>query len=183
MNLERQDFSQINQRDYLLNNMEQFRWYAVRVRNQQESMASQSLKSRGLEEFHPVYTVRRRWADRIKVIELPLFAGYVFCRFIVGQKSLVLASAGRINIVKFGANLAPVPDEDIAALKLIAKSGLASPCPYINEGRRVRICTGAFKNVEGYIQKVKNEEQLIISLHLLQRSVSVHIGADAVQVV
>jgi transcription antitermination factor NusG len=163
--------------------MDQALWYAVRVRNQQEHIASQSLRSRGLEEFHPVYPVRRRWADRIKQLNLPLFAGYIFCRFAADQKPLVLSSAGCVNVVAFGTRLAPIPDKDIETLKLLVESGLASPCAYLREGRRVRVRIGVFKDVEGYIQKVKNQEQLILSLHLLQRSVSVHIEADAVQAI
>jgi transcription antitermination factor NusG len=163
--------------------MGQSLWYAIRVRNQHEAIASQSLRSRGLEEFHPVYSTRRRWADRVKTVDCPLFAGYVFCRFALGQKTLVLESAGCVNVVQFGAKPASVPEQDIAALRVLAAEGRATPFPYVSEGRRVRVRSGAFKDVEGYIQKVKNEEQLILSLHLLQRSVSVQIEADAVQVI
>lgn len=182
MNLESQEFSYSAQTAFVPNH-EPLRWYAVRVRNQHEAIASRSLASRGLEEFHPVYRVRRNRADRTRVIILPLFSGYVFCRFILNQKALVLAAAGCVDIVKFGTKLAPIRDEDIAALRLVTKSGAAFPCPYIREGRRVRICSGPFKDLEGYIQKVKNEEELVISLHLLQRSVSVHIRAEEVQAI
>ncbi len=146
-------------------------------------IASQSLIGRGLEAFLPTYSSRRRWADRVKEIKSPLFAGYVFCRFGLEQKSLVLGSVGCVQVVRFGNDPAPIPLEDIEALKRLVASGLASPCPYFHEGRRVRICSGAFKDVEGYIQKVKNQDQLVVSLHLLQRSVAVQIEANAVQVI
>lgn len=162
---------------------DQTQWYAVRVRPQQEAMASQSLRNRGLEEFLPTYTERRRWADRVKVISCPLFTGYVFCRFTLDQKPLVLASAGCVQVVKVGTKPSPIPDEDIRALRHVVESGRAFPHPYLNEGRRVRICTGPFKDIEGYIQKIKNEDTLVISLHILQRSVSVHLERDAVQAV
>lgn len=157
-------------------------WYAVQVRAQQENIASQSLRGRGFEEFLPTYKMKRRWADRMKVLSLPLFSGYVFCRFTPDQKSLVLAAAGCVQVVKFGSTLAPVPDEDIETLRRLVETGEAYPSPYVNEGMRVRVLAGAFKDVEGYIQRVKNQTQLILSLHLLQRSVSVHIDTDAVQV-
>lgn len=182
MNLEYQEFSYSTPTDFVPS-YDPLQWYAVRVRNQQEGIASRSLASRGLEEFHPVYRVRRNRADRTKVITLPLFAGYVFCRFVLSQKSLVLAAAGCVDIVRFGAKPAPIRDEDIAALQLIEKSGVGFPCPYMSEGRRVRICSGPFKDLEGYIQKIKNEDELVISLHLLQRSVSVHIKAEEVKAV
>lgn len=182
MNLQIQEYSHPAQLQFPTND-DALRWYAVRVRNQQEGIASQSLACRGLEEFHPVYRVRRHRADRIKVITFPLFSGYVFCRFVLSQKSLVLAAAGCVDIVKFGAKPAPIRDEDIAALRRIEKSGMGLPSPYISEGRRVRICSGPFKDLDGYIQKIKNEHELVLSLHLLQRSVSVRIRAEEVQAI
>jgi|SRR5450755_916099 len=162
---------------------EQYLWYAVRVRPQHEVIASRSLKSRGLEEFLPMYASRRRWADRAKIINCPLFTGYVFCRFVSAQKTLVLASAGCVQILKCGPTPSPIPDEDIGALRRLVESGRASPSPYVSEGQRVRICSGAFKDIEGYVQKVQNQHSLVVSLHLLQRSASVHIEADAVEVI
>jgi len=61
------------------------------------------LFARGYESFLPLYKCRRRWSDRSKEIELPLFPGYVFCQFnsldrfpilsIPGCRSLWLESA------------------------------------------------------------------------------------------
>lgn len=39
---------------------------------------SRYLSATGLEEFLPLYQVRRRWSDRVKVVDVPLFDGYVF---------------------------------------------------------------------------------------------------------
>src|SRR5581483_7566612 len=92
--------------------MDQYLWYAIRVRRQHEAIASQSLRSRGLEEFLPLYESRRRWTDRVKVVKLPLFTGYVFCRFPVSQRALVLSAAGCIQILKFGVEFTAIPDAD-----------------------------------------------------------------------
>jgi transcription antitermination factor NusG len=161
--------------------MDQDVWYAIRVRAQQEMIASQSLRGRGLEEFLPLCQSRKRWTDRVKVVTRPLISGYVFCRFSPNQLAFVLDAAGCVQAVKCGTSLAPVPDEDIRALRRLVESGQALPHPYMHEGTRVRIRAGAFKDLEGYVQKIKNEDQLIISLYLLQRSVSVLLEVDAVQ--
>ena len=39
------------------------------------------LRAKGLEELLPLQQVRRRWTDRVQAIDLPLFPGYLFCRF------------------------------------------------------------------------------------------------------
>ena len=161
--------------------MDQVQWYAVRVRAQQEATASRSLRGRGIEEFLPLYESRSRWSDRVKVVSRPLLAGYVFCRFYPNQLPFVLDAAGCVQVVKFGNKLAPLADGDIRALKRLVESGLASPFPYVREGSRVVIRGGVFKGMQGYVQKLKNQHHLVVSLDLLQRSVSVELEADAVQ--
>src|ERR1043165_693362 len=60
-------------------------WFAIRVRSSKEGFVSRILRNKGYNEFLPVYRARRRWSDRVAVVELPLFPGYVFCRFDVND--------------------------------------------------------------------------------------------------
>ena len=55
-------------------------WYALHVRPQSEKVVVSHLRTKGYEEYLPLYTSSRRWSDRIKVLEKPLFAGYAFCK-------------------------------------------------------------------------------------------------------
>ena len=54
-------------------------WYAIRVQSKFENLASATLRGKGYEEFLPLYRSRRRWSDRVKQLDLPLFPGYLFC--------------------------------------------------------------------------------------------------------
>src|SRR5450759_4935853 len=65
---------------------DQLPWYALRIQSRLASLASTTLRGKGYEEFSPLYRSRRRWSDRIKEIQLPLFPGYLFCRFDVGDR-------------------------------------------------------------------------------------------------
>src|SRR6266446_4384964 len=56
-------------------------WYALHVRTRFEKVVARNLRGKGYEEFLPLYSRTNRWSDRVKEIELPLFPGYVFCRF------------------------------------------------------------------------------------------------------
>ena len=55
-------------------------WYALQVRTRFEKIVTTHLCERGFEAFLPSFKVRRRWSDRIKTTEQPLFPGYLFCR-------------------------------------------------------------------------------------------------------
>ena len=55
-------------------------WYALQTKARHEKVVSNYLKMQGVEEFLPLYKSRREWSDRVTVVELPLFGGYIFCR-------------------------------------------------------------------------------------------------------
>ena len=56
-------------------------WFAVRTATGREKSVSQQLQSKGYEDFLPQYRSKRQWSDRTKDVEIPLFPGYLFCRF------------------------------------------------------------------------------------------------------
>jgi transcription antitermination factor NusG len=87
-------------------------WYAIRVQSKFENFVSVTLRGKGYQEFLPVYRSKRRWSDREKEIDLPLFASYLFCRFDVRGRLLpILTTPGVISIV--GAGKTPVPVSDV----------------------------------------------------------------------
>ncbi len=147
-----------------------------------EKAASAALLAKGYEQFVPLENSRRRWSDRIKEVSLPLFPGYVFCRFDQAQRAPVLSTPGVRSIVGFGKNLAPVDDEEIATLRRIADAGLpVVPTAYLNVGERVVIDQGSLTGVEGILLSIKGERRLIVSVTLLQRSVAVEIDGSWVR--
>ena len=83
-------------------------WFAVAVKPRQEKLAARVLRDQGLEDYLPLYRARRRWSDRLKEVEAPLFAGYVFCRFGPRDRAPVLRTPGVRSIVAFGGRPAPV---------------------------------------------------------------------------
>src|ERR1022692_3567069 len=67
-------------------------WFAVVIRSNQGEVASTALQNLGYEQFQPTRTVRRQWSDRVKVIQEPLFPGYLFCRFDPQDRLLILTA-------------------------------------------------------------------------------------------
>ena len=97
-------------------------WYALTVKPNHERAAAQALECKALEMFVPLYRSRRRWSDRIKELELPLFAGYVFCRFPGTERARMLATPGVTSVVGFGNQPAPVDDVEIRAVRTLVAS-------------------------------------------------------------
>ncbi len=159
-------------------------WYAVRVRSNFERTASNSLRQKGYSEFTPFYRVRRRWSDRTKTLELPLFRGYVFCRFDINKRLPILQTPGVVSIVCFGKQFIPVSEEEMAAIQAVVKSGReVQPWPYLREGQRVRIVSGPLRGVEGIVLDLKDGWRIVVSVTILQRSVAAEIDRDSIELV
>ncbi len=155
-------------------------WYAIRIQSKLESLASATLRGKGYEEFLPLYRSRRRWSDRVKEIDLPLFPGYLFCRFALGDRLLpILTTPGVISIVGAGKTPIAVSNEEIAAVQAIVRSGLPTrPWPCLSVGSRVFIHRGPLAGVEGICLNVDKVFRLLVSIPLLQRSVAVEIERE-----
>jgi transcription antitermination factor NusG len=159
-------------------------WFALQVRSRYESGVAEHLKSKGYEWFLPLYKARRRWSDRVKEIDSPLFPGYLFCRFNPYDRLPILKTPGVTQIVGYNHVPVPVDDHEIEAIRRLVASGLPnSPCAYLGVGSKVRIEAGALRGLEGILTELKGKRRLVLSITLLQRSVAVEIDSDAVSVV
>jgi transcription antitermination factor NusG len=160
----------------------QYPWYALRVRTSREKSVACLLRHKGFNEFLPLYASCRRWSDRIQQVDLPLFPGYVFCRFNALARLPILTTPGVVHVVGMGATPEPVDEGEITALQSVVESGLLmQPWPFLKVGQRVVIEDGPLRNVEGILKDVKGSRNLIISITLLQRSVSVCIERTGVR--
>jgi transcription antitermination factor NusG len=154
-------------------------WFAVRVRSNHERIAAAHLRERGYEEFSPAWKTERRWSDRTKEVDQFLFPGYVFCRLNPSDRLPVLTAPGVVDLVGFGKIPAPVPDHEIENVRRMVQSGLfVMPWPFLELGHRVLIERGPLAGMEGILDEVKGKCRLVVSVQLLQRSVSAEIDRD-----
>jgi transcription antitermination factor NusG len=156
-----------------MNSSSQIAWYVVAVRPNRERAISLVLREKGYEIFLPVYRVQHKWSDRVKEIEVPLFAGYIFCRFDPRQRLPILQVPGVVSILGFpGAGPVPVDETEIEALRTLLGSDLAvGPWPFLRAGNFVTVERGPLVGVEGIVVEVKSKCRLVVSVSLLQRSV------------
>lgn len=151
-------------------------WFAVQTRCRHESTVAMQLRGKGFESFLPVHRSRRRWSDRIREIELPLFPGYLFCRFDPLARMPILVVPGVVQIVGIGKTPVPIDDVEIAAIQTAIHSDLPRECwPFQQIGERVRVECGPLRGVEGILLNIKGSHRLILSVTLLQRSVAVEV--------
>jgi transcription antitermination factor NusG len=157
-------------------------WFAVHARFSSESVVTKCLAVKGYEAYLPTYTIVRRWCDRNKELERPLFPGYLFCRMDPAYRLPILVTPGVIGILGVGKVPIPIPDREIAAIQTALKSGLpVLPHPYLREGDAIVITEGPLRNIEGFLVANKNSHRVIVNVPLLQRAVSVEVQRDWVK--
>jgi len=149
-------------------------WFALQVRVRMELKVSALLQAKGYEEFLPL-----RRCNSTRSAAEPLFAGYVFCRFGPQAFGRFLTTPGVIRIVSFGGRPAPVDAEEIAALQMVDKARLlASPCEEFHIGNKVRIEQGPLRGVCGIVSSIRGQSRLLISIHILMRTVAVEVRPE-----
>jgi transcription termination/antitermination protein NusG len=157
-------------------------WFATQVRATSEQHVGELLKNRGYEIFVPLMRRRRRWSDRTVVDWQPMFAGYVFCSSPGIPTARINSTPGVIRIVGIGKEPAPIPPDEIEALRRAVISGRdIEPASFFHPGQLVRVHSGALSGIEGRLIAIKGSRRLVLSISLLQRAVAVEIESDLVE--
>jgi transcription antitermination factor NusG len=161
---------------------EPFPWYAVRVKPNFDRHVAVSLSAKGYETFAPTYSRVSQWSDRTKLLDLPLFAGYVFCRFDIDRPLSILKSPGVLSVLSFGSVCVPIDEHEIEAVqRLIASGRHIGPADIPSIGERVRIKYGPLEGVEGILLQQKGHFRLVVTINMLQRAVSAEFDRDQVE--
>jgi transcription antitermination factor NusG len=93
------------------------RWYAIYTRPRWEKKVNTLLAEKGIESYCPLNKVRRKWSDRIKTIEEPLFKSYVFVRIRDDERSNVRMTSGVVNFVYWDGKPALIRDKEIQNIR------------------------------------------------------------------
>ena len=157
-------------------------WYVTCTSPRHERIVSRQLGERGIDSFLPTYASVRRWKDRRKVLELPLFPGYVFVRVNAENRVELLRLPGVLGLICFQGRPAPVAASELQDLRAsLLDPTRVQPHPFLKAGRRVRIRVGAMAGVEGIFLRKRDRARIVLSISLLQRSVAVEIDAADVE--
>lgn len=158
-------------------------WYAIYTKPRHEKAVEKKLIEKGIEAYTPKVVIRRRWSDRIKLIEEPLFKSYCFAKFCIFDKLKIVCEDGIVDIVHFNSHYIPIQEGVINSLKILLENNIRlDPFPYLKEGDRVVIKKGPLKGVEGYIIEKRNKNStIVISVDAIASSVKCVVDVDFVE--
>jgi transcription antitermination factor NusG len=160
-------------------------WYALRVKSRHEFVVSHELSRKGVDNFLPAVTRVQQWKDRKKMVDFPLFPGYVFVHLAPapGEFLNVVKTRGSVSFVSLepGHPTAVAPEE-IASLRVLLESGNPIDVfPSLREGTAVRVKRGPMQGATGVLSQREGQHMFVVNIDILGRSVGLKIHADDVE--
>jgi transcription termination/antitermination protein NusG len=154
-------------------------WYVLKIRTGGELAAIKALRQRGYDPYCPMQKERRSYTDRMKVVDAPVFSGYVFCQLDIQKKLPIVSCPGVDYIIGFGSTPTPVPEIELKNLRRMIDAG-AFAIRSMEQGERVRVTHGALEGVEGVLVRDGAGDRLVVSIELLNQGAALHINQDEV---
>ena len=135
------------------------KWLAVYTRPRWEKKVNRLLAEKGVERYCPLNKVRRKWSDRVKVIEEPLFKSYVFVNVNDDDRTSVRMTPGVINFVYWQGKPAVIKEKEISAIKrfLDEYENVEVQPLDVKVNQRVKITTGPLMDREGQVLEVQHK--------------------------
>jgi len=160
------------------------RWYAIHTRARHEKMVTTRLQEQGITTFLPTTTEVRRWSDRRKLVEFPLFSCYAFVNvpWLSEVREKVERTNGVLGFVGVGGSANPIPDVEIENIRTLLRTLLPyTAYPFLKIGQRVRVRGGPLDGVEGILVARNKSNTLVISVEPIQRSLAIQIDDYSVE--
>ena len=136
------------------------KWLAVYTRPRWEKKVNQLLTEKGVESYCPLNKVRRKWSDRVKMVEEPLFKSYVFVKVNDEDRSDVRMTPGVINFVYWEGKPAVIKEKEISAIKrfLDEYENVEVQPLEVRVNQRVKVTAGPLMDQEGQVLEVKHKK-------------------------
>jgi transcriptional antiterminator RfaH len=163
--------------------MESFKegWYLIYTKPRHERRVAEQLQEKQINVFFPTMTRVKQWSDRKKVMQEPMFPSYVFV-FLQDLKMhyYSLGTFGFLKYVKFGKDVARVPEKVIDSLKVLAshEQEVEVTETHIHAGQKVVVQKGPLTGLEGEVLKHNGKHKILVRVSLLMRNVLVDISPE-----
>jgi hypothetical protein len=153
------------------------RWWVIHTRPRCEKKMDAWFQSQGFDHYLPTRPKKRSYPSKSVTFQHPLFPCYAFGSFSLLQRNAVYGSGHAAVVLEvFNQNRFLYELEQI---RWALKSGLeAKDCPYLTVGKRARVTNGKLRGLEGVVLRGHHKTRIILSVEMLQRSVSVEIDPE-----
>lgn len=159
-------------------------WFALYVNVRHEKKVMQKLLEKGMEAYVPIIKQMRQWSDRKKMVEVPLFTGYVFVCLQSNEMDKPRWVEGVINYLRFEGKPAIIRNEEIEGLKYFVENGfsIVNYEQTLKPGQKVQIALAQFKDITAIVES-GNGEDVWVSFEGLRQNLLVKVPVNALKVI
>ncbi len=139
------------------------KWYAIYTKPRCEKKVHQYLTLKQIESYCPVQSFKKRYTDRYKVVEEPLFKSYVFVNITQKEITEVRLTVGVVNFVYWLHKPAVIANEDIITIKKFLNEYVHITLQSIDlkENQRIIVTSGLFMQHKGTVKQVKKNKVVV----------------------
>jgi transcription antitermination factor NusG len=149
-------------------------WHLLYTSSKQEKKVAEQLAARNINHYLPIVKTTRKWSDRIKTLNAPLFPSYLFI-YLEQLEDYYnsLEAKGALHYVRFGTQIARVADSIVNDLKIVINKGQEIEVSYteFNKGEILTISDGPLTGLNCEVVQYKSKEMILVRVNLLKRNV------------
>ncbi|MDP1817354.1 MAG: UpxY family transcription antiterminator [Leadbetterella sp.] len=138
-------------------------WYVLYTRSRHEKKVEEELLKQGFESYCPKIKHLKKWSDRKKIVEEPLFKSYCFVKILENQKYEVLTTLGVVKFISFGGKSATLRSEIVERIKSMLNEFESREVNIekLNEKDNVLIKSGVFIDNKGIVLEDKPKHVIL----------------------
>ncbi|OQX28093.1 MAG: transcriptional antiterminator [Desulfobacteraceae bacterium IS3] len=159
-------------------------WYALHTRSRFENVVTEGLDKKKIEVFLPKISVRSKRLDRKKIIQVPLFPGYIFVKSDLSPAHHleIVKTAGAVRLIGTVKGPVAIPEENIESLKIMVSSDQEIISgTRLEAGNRILVISGPFTGVTGTFVRYKSTDRVVVYIGALGQSAAVEVNEEDIQ--
>ncbi len=158
-------------------------WYALYTNPRAEKKLASLMNKYGIENYLPVLRLKKKWSDRFKFIDTPLFASYIFVNIDYVQfRTKVLSIPGAHHFITHLGKPYEIPKEDIELIEIFVENFPETLKikreENLQKGKTVQIKYGPFAGYKAEVERVNKDARVTLKLPAMNQSISVEIKIE-----
>jgi transcriptional antiterminator RfaH len=164
--------------------MQKRKWLALYTRPRYEKKINKYLISKNITCYLPLIKTLRKWSDRKKWVELPLFTSYIFVNVTEREYLEVLNAPGAVRFVCFDGVAVEIAEAQIENIKWVLSTEIISEPidEVLTKGARVEIIKGPLNGLKAEMVNYNNKKIIVLRIDQLDKSFEIQIPRNHVRV-
>jgi len=159
------------------------KWYALYTKSRTEKKVYQLLREKRIEAYLPLLKTLKRWSDRKKWVEEPLFRSYIFIRISERERLDAIWTDGVVRMITFQGRPVSIPDKQIEAVRAYINEGedRVEKEVQFERGNRVEVTHGTLQGLQGIMVETKGKKRVMVEIEGIGEKIMLNIPKSSLK--